>query len=164
MSKICFQIVWRQNLRQIAMNVLAGTDTSWGRYSKCRNLAMSAPARTAPPVQMAWPRHPPRMTPTWRTWEKRLIDWKVEILLVNHLMPQTTSLMPARTMVASWDLSPHSAMKVRVKVFTNSWWHIHKLLQTCSWCLTFFAPWGVLSKVALIEMSKLGNPIPIPLK
>merc|ERR1719193_3073701 len=59
------------------------------------NLAMRAPAKTAPPVQTAWPRHPPRMTPT-------------------------TSLMPARTIVASWDLSPHSAMKVRVNVFTNS--------------------------------------------
>ena len=26
---------------------------------------MRAPAKTAPPVQTAWPRHPPRMTPTW---------------------------------------------------------------------------------------------------
>ena len=33
-----------------------------------KHLAMSAPAKTAPPVQIAWPRHPPRMTPTsrWR--------------------------------------------------------------------------------------------------
>merc|ERR1719186_2437360 len=31
-----------------------------------------------------------------------------------------TSLIPARTIVASWDLSPHSAMKVMLKQFTNS--------------------------------------------
>ena len=48
---------------------------------------------------------------------------------------------------------------------------VHKQLMTYSqiianmqFVFNFFAPWGVLSKVALIEMSKLGNPIPNPLK
>ena len=48
---------------------------------------------------------------------------------------------------------------------------VHKQLMTYSQIIAnmqlvfnFFAPWGVLSKVALIEMSKLGNPIPNPLK
>ena len=35
------------------------------------------------------------------------------------MTPQTL-FMPARTMVASWDLSPHSAMKVIVKQFRNT--------------------------------------------
>ena len=59
------------------------------------NFAIIVPTKTAPPVQIAWPRHPPRMTPQ-------------------------TSLSPARTIVANWDLSPHSAMNVIVKQFTNS--------------------------------------------
>ena len=36
------------------------------------------------------------------------------------MTPQTL-FMPARTMVASWDLSPHSAMKVIVKQFRNTY-------------------------------------------
>ena len=60
-----------------------------------RNLAMMRPTRTAPPVQTVWPRQPPTTTPQ-------------------------TSFSPASTMVASWDLSPHSAMKVMVKQLTNN--------------------------------------------
>ena len=59
------------------------------------NLATIIPTKTAPPVQTVCPAQPPRMTP--------------------H-----TLLSPARTMVASCDLSPHSAMKVMVKHLINT--------------------------------------------
>ena len=62
------------------------------------NLATIIPTRTAAPVQTVCPAQPPSMTP--------------------H-----TLLRPARTMVASWDLSPHSAMKVMVK-------HLMKTLKS----------------------------------
>ena len=91
-----------------------------------KHLAISAPAKTAPPVQIAWPRQPPRMTPTWR-----------QMLWFSFLTPRTTSLMPARTMVASWDRSPHSAMKVRVKVLTNSW-HKQKPFKRYGWFVLMF--------------------------
>ena len=44
------------------------------------NLAMRAPASTAPPVQMAWPRQPPRITPTWAVW------WRALNVATDHIV------------------------------------------------------------------------------
>ena len=61
----------------------------------CKNNVIFYSYLPARPVQMKWPRKPPTQTPL-------------------------TSLIPAMTMVASWDLSPHSARKVMANVLLNT--------------------------------------------
>ena len=77
------------------------------------NFATIIPTRTAAPVHTVWPRHPPKV----KLYQD---DFYTGPLLSSPTMTPYTLLIPASTMVASWDRSPHSAMKVIVRQLRKS--------------------------------------------
>ena len=70
---------------------------------------------TARPVHMKWPRTPPMQTP-----ETSLIPDEINLWHQQGKVLRGEKHLPAITIVANWDLSPHSARKVIMKVFVNN--------------------------------------------